>query len=59
MAKNGFVAEVTFKGPTSQKLFYIFINLLTTNVNHHIETTQLIFNASQLTGFYMMRNISR
>ena len=59
MTKNSFVVEVTFKRPTFQKLFYIFIDLLTTNVNHHIETSQLICNANQLTGFYMMRNISR
>ena len=30
---------------------------LTTNVPHHIETSQLISNANQLTGFYMMGNI--
>ena len=27
------------------------------NVPHHIETSQLICNANQLTGFYMMGNI--
>ena len=32
-------------------------NPLTTNVPHHIETSQLICNANQLTGFYMMGNI--
>ena len=35
------------------------INQLTTNVLHHIETGQLICRANQLTGFYMMENISR
>ena len=30
---------------------------LTINVPHHIETSQLICIADQLTGFYMMRNI--
>ena len=35
------------------------LNLLTTNVPHHIETSQLICNANQLTGFYMMGNIGR
>ena len=30
------------------------INLSTTNVPHHIETTQLICSISQLTGFHMM-----
>ena len=34
-------------------------NPLTTNVPHHIETSQLIWNANQLTGFYMMGNIGR
>ena len=35
------------------------INPLTTNVPHHIETSQLICSANQLTGFYMMENIGR
>ena len=26
---------------------------------HHIETSQLICNANQLAGFYMMENIGR
>ena len=33
------------------------INPLTTNVSHHIETSQLICIANQLTGFYMIGNI--
>ena len=32
---------------------------LTTNVPHHIETSQLIWRANQLTGFYMMGNTGR
>ena len=32
---------------------------LTTNVPHHIQNSQLICNANQLTGFYMMGNIGR
>ena len=32
-------------------------NPLTTNVPHHIETSQLICSANQLTGFYMMRTL--
>ena len=36
-----------------------FVNSLTTNVPYHIETSQLICNANQLTGFYMMGNIGR
>ena len=35
------------------------LNPLTTNVPHHIETSQLICNANQLIGFYMMGNIGR
>ena len=34
-------------------------NPLTTNVPHHIETSQFICTANQLAGFYMMGNISR
>ena len=36
-----------------------FVNPLTTNVPLHIETSQLICNANQLTGFYMKRDIGR
>ena len=36
---------------------HILINPLTTNVPHHIETSQLICIENQLTGFYMMGNI--
>ena len=47
------------KSPYSD-IFYavlvLFFNPLTTSVPHHIETTQLICFANQLTGFYMMRN---
>ena len=34
-----------------------YVNRLTTNVSRHIETSQLICNANQLTVFYMMGNI--
>ena len=34
-----------------------WINPLTTNIPHHIETSQLICNANQLTGSYMIGNI--
>ena len=34
-------------------------NLLTTNVSHHIETSQLICIPNQLTGFYILKNIDR
>ena len=32
---------------------------LTTNVPHHIETSQLFCSANQLTGLYMIGNIGR
>ena len=32
------------------------VNLLTTNVSHHIETSKLIGNLNQLTGTYMVVN---
>ena len=32
-------------------------NPLTTNDSHHIETSQMICIANQLTGFYMIGNI--
>ena len=35
------------------------LNPLTTSVPHSIETSQLIYNANQLTGFYKMGNIGR
>ena len=44
---------------TSYSLPSIFFNPLTTSVPHHIETSQLICIANQVTGSYMMRNISR
>ena len=34
-------------------------NPLMTNVLHHIETSWLICNANQMSGFYMMGNIGR
>lgn len=34
-------------------------NPLTINVAHHIETSQLICNTDQFTGFYMMDNTGR
>ena len=40
-------------GPT------IPLDPLTTNVPHHIETGQCIYNANQSTSFYMMGSISR
>ena len=37
----------------------VCVNPLTTNVPHPVETNQLICNANQLTGFYLMGNIGR
>ena len=43
--------------PTFQKSNEIEkVNPLTINVPYHIETSQLICNANQLTGFHMMGN---
>ena len=36
-----------------------WVNQLTTSVLRHIETSQLISRANQLTGFYMMGNTGR
>ena len=41
----------------TSSLFWNRINPLTTNVLHHMETTQLICIANHLTGFYMMRTL--
>ena len=38
---------------------FLPLNPLTTNASHHIETSQLICIANQLTGFYIMGNIGR
>ena len=48
-----------FSCNTTQGKSHRTINPLTTNVPYHIETSQLIRNANQLTGLYMMRNIGR
>ena len=40
-------------------LFFVVSNPLTTNAPRHIETIQLIYNANQLTGFYIMGDIGR
>ena len=34
------------------------LNPLTANVPHHVETSQLIYIANQLTGFYMMGTLA-
>ena len=39
--------------------FPLIFNPLTTNVPHHIETSQLICSANQLTGFYIKGNTDR
>ena len=40
-----------------QRCFQGPVNTLATIKTHHIETSQLISNANQLSGFYMMGNI--
>ena len=37
----------------------VCVNPLITNVPYHVETNQLICNANELTGFYLMGNIGR
>ena len=51
---NPFKANIPF---LYQRFANVFFNLLTTKAPHHIETSQLICIANQLTGFYMMANI--
>ena len=46
-------------GLTFVKYLHQYINPLTTNVPHHIETSHLICKANQLTVFYIMGNIDR
>ena len=41
------------------RLNWWLFNSLTTTVPHHIETSQLIYDATQLTGSYMKGNIGR
>ena len=43
----------------AQSIIYNIVNPLATNVAHHIESSQLICTANQLTGFYMTGNIGR
>ena len=35
------------------------LNPLAISVSHHTETSQLVYRASQLTGFYMIPDIGR
>ena len=48
----------TMSKAEKHKIKYANVNPLT-SVPHHIETSQLICNANQWTGFYMMGNIGR
>ena len=58
------IQDMILKVPT-EVLALIFISMkysfnpLTTNVPHHIETSQLICHANEVTGFYMIGNIGR
>ena len=40
-------------------LKWVKVNPLTTNIPHHIETSQLICIANQMTGLYVMVSIGR
>ena len=42
-----------------RSILFNYVKSLTTNVPHHIETSQLICIANQLTDFYMIGNIGR
>ena len=53
------VKEVNYRNSEIKPNIDSKIKPLTTNVLHHIETSQLICIADQLTGFYMMGNIGR
>ena len=48
---------------TPEKFFRVDVcrglNPLTSNVPHHVETSELICNANQWIGFYMIGNIAR
>ena len=41
------------------KVNIAYINPFTSNISHHIETSQFICNGNELTGFYMMGNVGR
>ena len=53
------ILDVGLKSEYASGILCATLNPLTTNVPHHIETSQFICNANQLTGFYMMGNIDR
>ena len=54
-----YLADLSFLGWLSEFPYFFIFNPLTTNVPHHIEASQLICNANQLNGFYMIGNIGR
>ena len=56
---DNFVCTFYAKLLALNKLQAWYINPWTTNILHHSETSQLIWNANQLTGFCMMANIGR
>ena len=57
----GMVSIIQLKIGGRKKCFKHLVNInpLTTSVSHDIETSQLISNTDQLTGFYMMGSIGR
>ena len=53
--KDSFIIDPASEyNPENYHVMVFFINSLTTNVPHHIETSHLICSANQLTGFYML-----
>ena len=54
--RAGSVKIIHFAAISSIMYFGDSFNPLTINVSHHLETSQLICNANQLTGFYMIGN---
>ena len=51
--------EPNLRGTIQREFMSILVTSLTTNVPIHIETSQLIYVANQLTGFYMEGKIGR
>ena len=58
--KDSFIIDSAGEyNPENYHVMVFFINPLTTNVLHHIETSQLICSANQLADFCMIGNIAR
>ena len=55
---NALAKFVSYFAKNMLTFYFFFINPLTVSAPNHIETSKLICRANQLTGFYMMGNIS-